>query len=141
MSDFVPALSKQMTWAINPNRFNEDGKKPWRIAFFIPQECIAEFAQHLQQLATQTHKLADGTIYNYETREKETVKGFYLNGKGGGAEGSWAAGEMNLMQVEGHPATKTANAAMPAACPAPTPAVVPSFMKPAAPTPAKTSGF
>ena len=105
-SAFEPALSNQMTWAINPNRFNEDGNKPYQLSFFIPADSILEFANHLTQLATQADKVKTGKIWDFEARKQVEVPGFYLNGKGAGEEGTWAAGAMNLQQVPGHPSSK-----------------------------------
>ena len=100
-SDYIPALSKQITYSTEANRYFDEGKqgsKPRSLAIFIPQQSILEFAEYLKRLSTEQSKLKTGKVYNFETREKEELHGFYLNGRGfDGENGEF--GSINLQQI------------------------------------------
>ena len=102
-SDYVPALSKQITYQTDANRYHDEtkqGSKPRSLALFIPQQSILEFAEYLRRLSTEQDKLKTGKVYNFETREKEELKGFYINGRGfDGENGEY--GSINLQQIPG----------------------------------------
>ena len=100
-SDYIPALSKQITYQTDANRFHDEskqGSKPRSLSIFIPQQSILELAEYLKRLSTEDSKLKTGKVYNFETREKEELKGFYLNGRGfDGENGEFGA--INLQQI------------------------------------------
>ena len=80
MADFKPQLPKQGKWSVGDNRFNEDGKNPKQLSFFIPEESIDAFARYVQNLRATSLKA--GKCYNYSTQQNEEVQGVYLNFKG-----------------------------------------------------------
>ena len=100
-SDYVPALSKQITYRTDANRYHDEtkqGSKPRSLALFIPQQSILELAEYLKRLSTEQDKLKTGKVWNFETRENEELKGFYINGRGFDGE-SGEFGAINLQQI------------------------------------------
>ena len=98
MADFTPALTHQIKWSVNDNRFDTDGSKPKSLALFITQDSILEFASYLQRLAKQTDKVRSGKVWDFVNKEEIELDGFYINGKG--QDGQYGAfGSINLAQI------------------------------------------
>jgi len=134
MSDFNPALSKNITWTVGKNKQQDAEKKPNRCTLFIPAESMQAFVGHLMAMVDTGTCLTDQEVYNYDTRQKEVVPGYYLTGKGIGDSGEgWAKGELTIAQIEEAMSPPVQAVAPPAP---PAPAVAPPM--PAVPAP---SGF
>ena len=143
MSDFNPALPKNITWRVGKNKGSDADKKPNRCTLFIPAESMGELVAHLLAMVDTNTNLTEGEIYNWNTRQKEVVPGYYISGKGIGDQGeNWAKGEMALMKIEEGLSPKVANIQAKLAGNAPAPAVAPPA-PPAPPMPAipAPSGF
>ena len=82
MPDFNPALPKQGTWSVGENKYDQDGKNPKQLTFFLPLESVHAFANHLMNMADDNSKVKKGKVYNYATQQKDEVDGIYLNLKG-----------------------------------------------------------
>ena len=127
MSDFTPALPKQMTWRVGKNKGADAEKKPNRMTFFIPAESMQGLIEHLMTMVDTATNQTEEEIYNFKTREKETVTGYYLTGKGiGDLEAGWAKGDFNLMKIEAVAAPPVAPPAPPVAPAAPPMPAVPA---------------
>ena len=127
MSDFNPALPKQMTWRVGKNKGQDADKKPNRMTFFIPAESMEALVGHLMAMVDTGTNLTEGEIYDFEAREKTTVAGYYLTGKGiGDEEQGWAKGDFNLMKIEAVAAPPVAPPAPPVAPPAPPMPAIPA---------------
>jgi hypothetical protein len=99
MPDFTPALPKPAKWAVNDNRFNENGKNPKTLSVFIPLDSVPAFANHLMSLADDKNKHKEGDTFNYSTMSKEKCVGVYLNCNG--REGDYGAfGNINPAQIK-----------------------------------------
>ena len=99
---FVPALTHQLKWSVGDNKYydpNKGGDQPKAMSLFIPEESILELATYLQKLASNSDKLKPGSVYDFETKEKIEVRGFYINGKGNESNDG-AYGSINLAQIK-----------------------------------------
>ena len=144
MSDFNPALPKNITWRVGKNKGQDADKKPNRCTLFIPAESMQALVSHLMAMVDTATNATTGEVYDWETKQKVTVPGYYLTGKGIGNESNdWAVGELALALIQDvvsppvQAVAPPAPTAPPVAPPAPpVPAVAPPM--PAIPTP---SGF
>ena len=138
MSDFIPALPKNITWNVGKNKQQDAEKKPQRCTMFIPAESMEALVGHLMRMVDTGTCLTEQEVYNYKTREKEVVPGYYLTGKGIGDSGDgWAKGELTISAIEGQVVPPAPAAVAPPAPPAP-PVAPPAPPMPAIPAP---SGF
>lgn len=98
MAEFSPALTHQIKWSVNDNRFDTDGKNPKQLALFITKDSILELASYLQRLAKQSDKVRSGKVWDFVNNEEMEVDGFYINGKG--KDGQYGPfGAINLAQI------------------------------------------
>ena len=82
MSDFNPALPKQVKWSVGENRFDQDGKNPKSLSLFIPLESATAFANYVNAVATDPDKIKKGKVWDYSLQTEVEVDGVYINGKG-----------------------------------------------------------
>ena len=82
MSDFNPALPVQLTWSVNENRFDDNGKNPLALSLFVPAESAFALAQLIMDSAEDSSKAKTAKVWDYETQTEKEVTGFYINGKG-----------------------------------------------------------
>jgi hypothetical protein len=99
MAEFQAAMSTPGTWSVGDNRFDEDGKNPKRLSFFLPLDSVHAFAQHLMNMADTPSLHKEGNTWDYQAQEKVRVQGIYLNMNG--KEGSDGAfGNINPKKLE-----------------------------------------
>ena len=138
MSDFNPALPKNITWKVGKNSKGDADKKPNRCTLFIPAESMQALVGHLMAMVDTGTCLTESEVYNWDTRQKEVVTGYYITGKGIGDTGeNWAKGELAMQLIDGQVVPPAAPAVAPPAPPAP-PVAPPAPPMPAIPAP---SGF
>jgi hypothetical protein len=99
MNDFQAAIPFPIKWAVNPNKFDENGKNPVQLALFIPTESVVAFAQYLMDMADDQSKARTGKVWDYNNNQEKEITGFYLNAKGKiGNEGTF--GNINPAKVK-----------------------------------------
>ena len=139
MSDFNPALPKNITWRVGKNKGPDADKKPNRCTLFIPAESMQALVGHLMAMVDTGTNATTGDVYDWETKQKVTVPGYYLTGKGiGNDSNDWAVGELALAQIAEGMSPPVQAAVAPPAPP------VPPVAPPAPPMPAAIpapSGF
>lgn len=137
MSDFNPALPKNITWRVGKNKGPDADKKPNRCTLFIPAESMTALVGHLCAMVDTATNATTGEVYDWDTKQKVTVPGYYLTGKGIGNEANdWAVGELAMQFIDGQ-VVPPVQAVAPPAPPAP-PVAPPAPPMPAIPAP---SGF
>ena len=97
-STFIPALTHQIKWKVEENRFDRDGTNPRMMSIFVSKDSILEFAAYLQRLAGETDRIKPGKVWDFTNRVEIEVEGFYLNGKGKSNQGG-DFGSINLQQI------------------------------------------
>ena len=81
-SDFQAALPFPIKWAVNENKFEDNGKNPLSISLFVPAESAFALAQFLLDTAEDPAKARTNKVWDYSKNEEVEVTGFYINGKG-----------------------------------------------------------
>ena len=81
-SDFQAALPFPIKWAVNENRFDDNGKNPLALSLFIPAESAFALAQLIMDSAEDSAKTKTAKVWDYTKNEEVEVQGFYINGKG-----------------------------------------------------------
>ena len=110
MSDFNPALPKNITWRVGKNKGPDADRKPNRCTLFIPAESMQALVGHLMAMVDTATNATTGEVYDWETKQKVTVPGFYLTGKGIGREGEdWGLGELTIAKIEDARISETSN--------------------------------
>ena len=81
-SDFQAALPFPIKWAVNENKFDDNGKNPLSLSVFVPAESAFALAQFLLDTAEDPAKTKTAKVWDYSKNEEVEVTGFYINGKG-----------------------------------------------------------
>ena len=81
-SDFQAALPFPIKWAVNENKFDDNGKNPLALSVFVPAESAFALAQLIMDSAEDSAKTKTAKVWDYETQTEKEVTGFYINGKG-----------------------------------------------------------
>ena len=81
-SDFQAALPFPIKWAVNENKFDDNGKNPLSLSVFVPAESAFALAQFLLDTAEDPAKTKTAKVWDYSKNEEVEVQGFYINGKG-----------------------------------------------------------
>jgi hypothetical protein len=82
MTDFNPALPKQIKWSLGENKYDTDGKNPKSLSIFVPIESVEAFARYLNAIATDPEKIRKGKVWDYALQSEIEIDGVYINGKG-----------------------------------------------------------
>ena len=82
MSDFQPALPKQVKWSVGENKYDQDGKNPKSLSLFVPLESATAFANYVNAVATDPERIRKGKVWDYDLQAEVEVDGIYINGKG-----------------------------------------------------------
>jgi len=99
MNDFQAAIPFPIKWAVNPNKYNDDGKNPVQLRLFIPTESVVAFAQYLMDMADDQSKAKTSKIWDYANNQEKEITGFYINAKGkNGNDGTF--GNINPAKIK-----------------------------------------
>lgn len=82
MTDFNPALPKQIKWSLGENKYDTEGKNPKSLSLFVPIESVEAFARYLSAIATDPEKIRKGKVWDYALQAEVEIDGIYINGKG-----------------------------------------------------------
>ena len=81
-SEFIPHLPTELKWNVSEQTPNSEKGPTKRLGVFIPLDTLPSLIDYLQKISQIEDRVKSTTIYNRQTKDKETKNGVWLSGSG-----------------------------------------------------------
>lgn len=82
MTDFTPHLPTELKWNVSEQNPNSEKGPTKRLGVFVPLESLDRFIDYLKRISQDSERVKATTVYNRETKNKETKNGVWISGSG-----------------------------------------------------------